>query len=53
MYYCFLPLMIDALELSEGIMRSLEDSKGRLLWEGVWKGCLGRQHDRVWGFRAS
>lgn len=27
MYYCFLPLVIDALDLFEGIMRSLEDSQ--------------------------
>ena len=49
MYYCFLPLMIDALDLSEGIMSSLEDSKWGLLWEGLWEGCLGRQHDRGLG----
>ena len=31
MYYCFLPLVTDALDLFEGIMRPLEDSKERLL----------------------
>lgn len=49
MYYCFLPLVIDALDLFEGIMRSLEDSQKRLLWEGLWEGCLGRQDDRGLG----
>lgn len=49
MYYCFLPLVIDALDLFEGIMRSLEDSQEKLLWEGLWEGCLGRQDDRELG----
>lgn len=49
MYYCFLPLVIDALDLFEVIMRSLEDSQERLLWEGLWEGCLGRQDDRALG----
>lgn len=49
MYDCFLPLVIDALDLFEGIMRSLEDSKERLLWEGLWEGYLGRRDDRGLG----
>lgn len=30
-------------------MRSLEDSQEKLLWEGLWEGCLGRQDDRGLG----
>lgn len=37
----FSPSGVYPLDLSEGVMRCLEDENKRLLWKGVWEACLG------------
>lgn len=45
----FSPSGVYPLDLSEGVMRCLEDENKRLLWKGVWEACLGGMITGAWG----